>query len=42
MQEVDVILVIKKRYIQDKQESMLSKIREAEEEIKKIGIKIGA
>lgn len=41
MQEVDVILGIQKRYIQDKKESLLSKVREAEEEIRKIGIKIG-
>ena len=39
MQEVDIILGIQKNYMREKQNNIMKKMREAEDEIKKIGIK---
>ena len=39
MQEVDVILGIQKEYVKNRQDNIMKKMREAEEEIAKIGIK---
>lgn len=39
MQEVDIILGIQKNYMKEKQNNIMKKMREAEEEIAKIGIK---
>ena len=39
MQEVDVILGIQQEYVRNRQDNIMKKMREAEEEIAKIGIK---
>ena len=39
MQEVDIILGIQKNYMKEKQNNIMKKMREAEDEIRKIGIK---
>lgn len=41
MQEVDIILGIQHKYLAERQNNILKKMREAEDEIRKIGIKVG-